>query len=436
LRERNWFPGMTEKCRTFVKTCHPGCTASVPGMKPAPMQNRDTPDGPWKVLSADYKGPIGGPRGYYFHVLVDHYSKWPEVCVTKSTKFEKLFPVLDRSFATHGNPDEIIHDNGPPYNSGSWRRYARETGFEIKPCTPEHPQSNGLAEKMMASIVKLTHAALAEKKNPKEEVAKFLINYRNTPHSSTKKKPSELMMNRNVKTKLPVLIRPPRSELHLTAQDNDRAAKAKHKEYGDKHRRARHTEVVVGDRVLIKQSKTTTRQPWDPAPYVVIKVRGTQVTARRGNKERIRNIEKWKVIRERPEEIKVRRKETQATITEESDDDSDFDIDTEEREQSIPRPREVEGEQQGDGVEAGPVDRDRLVTTPRRSGRQRNIPDRYGSPSNQSRLSPRQRKRLQSQAKFGPRKERWIVREGWRPPAQEEEQEQGGVQGEGGGEQD
>ena len=170
LRERNWFPGMAEKCRMFVKTCHPGCTASVPGMKPEPMKNRDTPDGPWKVLSADYKGPIGGPRGYYFHVLVDHYSKWPEVCVTDSTKFEKLFPVLDRSFATHGIPEEIVHDNGPPYNSSNWRRYARETGFEIKPCTPEHPQSNGLAEKMMTSIVKLTHAALQKKRTQRRRL--------------------------------------------------------------------------------------------------------------------------------------------------------------------------------------------------------------------------------------------------------------------------
>ena len=24
LRERNWFPGMAEKCRMFVKTCHLG----------------------------------------------------------------------------------------------------------------------------------------------------------------------------------------------------------------------------------------------------------------------------------------------------------------------------------------------------------------------------------------------------------------------------
>ena len=92
---------------------------------PAPISTRASPNGPWKVCCADYKGPIGGPREYYFHVLIDTYSKWPEVSVTKSTKFEKLFPALDQSFACHGKPDKIIHDGWPPYNGHSLAQYAK-----------------------------------------------------------------------------------------------------------------------------------------------------------------------------------------------------------------------------------------------------------------------------------------------------------------------
>ena len=440
IRERNWFPGLAEKCRAFVKTCHPGCTSSVPDMRPAPMKNRETPDGPWKVVSADYKGPIGGQRGYYFHVMVDNYSKWPEVCVTKSTKFEKLYPVLDRSFSSHGIPERIIHDNGPPYNSSSWRKYARMTGFEIDPCTPEHPQSNGLAEKMMTSIVKMTHAALAEGKDPKLEISKFLINYRNTPHSSTKKKPSELMMNRNIRTKLPVLIDPPKDATHLAAQDNDRAAKAKHKEYGDKHRRAQHKVVMVGDRVLIKQKKTTTKQPWDPDPYTVTEVRDTQVTAQRRSKVRIRNVEKWKVLKERPAELQVK-KEREPRDTDDSD--TDFDIAGEEEQDIHPRVVEEERpaeEQQEPQEDEGQQESQTSPAGGRRSRRQRKQPDRFDSTSNQqqhqlaAKLSPRQRKKRQSLARFRPtsvvRKERWVVREGWQPPEVEEDNDGSDKEGE------
>ena len=85
LRERVWFPKLAEQVREYVKTCDPGCTSALSAVTPAPIANRETPKKPWNICAADYKEPIGGARGCYFHVLVDTYSKWPEVAVTKST---------------------------------------------------------------------------------------------------------------------------------------------------------------------------------------------------------------------------------------------------------------------------------------------------------------------------------------------------------------
>ena len=93
LRERVWFPRLAEQVREYEKTCDPGCTSSMQAVTPAPAVNSVTPDKPWDICVADYKATIGGPRGYYFHVLVDTYSKWPEVAVISTTKFEKLLPV-------------------------------------------------------------------------------------------------------------------------------------------------------------------------------------------------------------------------------------------------------------------------------------------------------------------------------------------------------
>ena len=67
-------------------------------------------------------------------------------------------------------PEIVFHDGGPPYSSSEWREYAKKTGFQSQLCMPYHPQANGMAEKFMASIVKMTHAAIAEKKDPKEEI--------------------------------------------------------------------------------------------------------------------------------------------------------------------------------------------------------------------------------------------------------------------------
>ena len=64
----------------------------------------------------------------------------------------------------HGVPES---DYGPPYDSRAWRKYGKECGFENKPCSPEHPEGNCIAERFMATLVKVTHAAMAEGKDPR-----------------------------------------------------------------------------------------------------------------------------------------------------------------------------------------------------------------------------------------------------------------------------
>ena len=55
----------------------------------------------------------------------------------------------------------------------------------------------------MGVLVKTIHAAQAEKKDPKLEIKKRLMNYRNTPHPATGIAPAELMFRRTMKTKIP-----------------------------------------------------------------------------------------------------------------------------------------------------------------------------------------------------------------------------------------
>ena len=315
-------------------------------------------------------------------------------------------PILDSSFCTHDVPEEIIHDNGPPYTSYAWKEYAEEWGFQSKPCTEEHPQSNGLAERMMASIVKLTHVSLAEGKDPKQEISKFLLSYRNTPHSSTKKTPSELMMKRKIRTKVPVHIPPAVGRHHSEAQANDQKAKAKKKEYGDKRRGAKHKMIKQGDEVLLSQKKTTTKQLFDLDPFTVVEVEGTKITAVRRGKERTRNVEKWRKVKPRPMRLQWQAKEVKQRYQEDSDSEGDFDLEFRQEDPGVGRERqEVQGAEvpverevnQGEGAEADgeaqPEEREEERDQPqRRSQRNRQLPERF-------RMSPQQRKKRQGEAR-------------------------------------
>ena len=121
----------------------------------------------------------------------------------KSTKFSELKPKLDDTFTMFGIPESVMHDGGAPYNSEDWRKYAKEQGFKSHLCTPEHPEGNGIAERFMGLLVKMIHAAKVENKDPRLEIKRRLMNYRNTPHPATGVAPAELMFRRTAKSRIP-----------------------------------------------------------------------------------------------------------------------------------------------------------------------------------------------------------------------------------------
>ena len=70
------------------------------------------------------------------------------------------------------------------------------------------------------------------------------------------------------------------------------------KEYADKRRNARESLIVVGDQVLLKQSKADVLTPtFDPRPFSVIGVKGSTVTVKRGREIKSRNSSHCKLLK-------------------------------------------------------------------------------------------------------------------------------------------
>ena len=129
------------------------------------------------------------------------------------------------------------------------------------------------------------------------------------------------MMNRKIRTKLPMLIKTPDSKLHHLVRKRDRNVRMESKLYADKHRKARHREIKVGDHVLLQQKKTATNPPYNPDPLTEVK--GTKVTAVRKTdaKMRSRNMAKFKLLKPRWERFQLRKWKTNQPEEEDSDDE-------------------------------------------------------------------------------------------------------------------
>ena len=300
LRQTCWFPNMSEQVRNYVQSCIP-CAAAIPHTRPEPLQPHLLPDRPWQKVHADFKGPIGA--SYYLHIVIDQFSKYPEVDIVKSTKFSKLEPCLDRIFATHGIPEELTTDNGSPYFADEMETYAKKMGFKHHPVTPRSPQSNGFAENFVKLMCKLVHTSIASGKDPKKELQTYLLQYRSTPHTTTGKSPAELLFNRKLQTKLPIMFTPSETPETTHVRQYHDNKKLRQKALYDKKHRAMPKDVKIGDQILIKQTKTTTDPPFDPKPYNVIAINGNQVTATRNGQTRKRLKGHIKVIKDRSNHV-------------------------------------------------------------------------------------------------------------------------------------
>ena len=87
----------------------------------------ELPTQPWQGLAADLRGPL--QTGDYLLVVVDYYSRFFEVAVTKSVTTSKMISCLEILFATHGMPLTLKIDNGPQFASDEFKTYLKDSNI-------------------------------------------------------------------------------------------------------------------------------------------------------------------------------------------------------------------------------------------------------------------------------------------------------------------
>ncbi len=299
LREKIWYPGMDDKVKKMIENCV-ACQAVGPNNSPEPMRITPTATEPWQSLAIDFYGPI--PRsGQYLLVVIDTYSKFPEVEIVKSTSVKACIPKLDRIFATHGIPRKIRTDNGPPFNGDEFKRYMEVLGIEWKTSTPLWPQANGNAESIMKPIGKVIKTATLEGKNWRQELQRFLLNYRSTPHATMKIPPCELLFNRKIQGTLPELTTKEVIDKHKEAKENIDKRKKINKKYYDVNTKA--SNIKEGDTVICEQKPVNKLSPrFNPEKFTVIKRKGATVVAKNDRRTITRNMSHFKLMKSAEEE--------------------------------------------------------------------------------------------------------------------------------------
>ena len=280
LRETVWFPGIDKVVETTVANCLP-CQANTPKVDHEPLHMTEMPKEPWSEDSVDFCGPF--KSGEYLLVVIDDFSRFPEVEILHSTSEKSTIPKLDAIFARQGIPEIVKTDNGPPFNGDQFASWAKYIRFKHRKITPIWPEANGEAERFMRTLTKAVRSAVLDKGSWRQEICTFLRHYRAAPHSTTGISPAELLYQRPLRTEVPRVSSQTKrvtfQDQVMLAKRRDERLKGYMKELADKRNNAKVSELQVGDTVLVKQPKEDKLTPYyRPVPYQVTKKKGNMVT--------------------------------------------------------------------------------------------------------------------------------------------------------------
>ena len=122
-----------------------------------------------------------------------------------STNAQSTIDVLRHLFAVYGLPLQLVSDNGPQFVSAELSEFLQENGVKHIRSAPNHPASNGLAERFVRSFKEAMKAAEASTRSCRWKLENFLLKYRTTPHGTTGRTPASLFLGRNPRTRLDLL---------------------------------------------------------------------------------------------------------------------------------------------------------------------------------------------------------------------------------------
>lgn len=193
MRQLFYWPTLSKDVESLVLNCET-CQLNQRKNQKETLVSHPLPNRPWQYLFSDF---FDWERKSYL-LIVDSFSNWIEVTETRTKKAEEVIKFCKHLFSQFGIPDVFYSDN-VPYNSESFKKFATDWNFQVKFSSPHHHQSNGLAERYVGIIKELLNKA----KNTKD-LPLLLMEYRNTPLPKMNCSPAQLLLNRIVKTKIPI----------------------------------------------------------------------------------------------------------------------------------------------------------------------------------------------------------------------------------------
>jgi hypothetical protein len=146
-RRAVWWPEIDEQIKNITKECR-ACNETGPAQTQLVHFKWPVPQGAWERVHIDYCGPF---KGKMWCVVVDAFSKWPEIGMMDNSTSATTIRFLEHVFARQGLPKIVVSDNGTCFTSHEFQSFLAGYSIHQILSSPYHPRSNGCAENMVGA---------------------------------------------------------------------------------------------------------------------------------------------------------------------------------------------------------------------------------------------------------------------------------------------
>ncbi|XP_055613053.1 uncharacterized protein K02A2.6-like [Uranotaenia lowii] len=203
-----WWERIDKDIEDMVRNCA-SCQLTRPDPVKAPLHCWEQPNQPFERVHVDFAGPF---LGSYFIVFVDAFTKWPEVKILRDITTNTTIHACREFFATFGIPSVLVSDHGVQFKSADFQSFLKLNGIFHKMGAPYHPATNGQAERFIQTLKGKMKALNCDKSRMHTELCQILLSYRKTIHPATGKSPSMMVFNRQIRSRLDLMIPDPKAK--------------------------------------------------------------------------------------------------------------------------------------------------------------------------------------------------------------------------------
>ena len=214
LRSRFYWIGMRRDVCEWCRICETCVAKKGPPRTPqAPLQIVSV-GAPMERVAVDIAGPfpVSASGNRYILVVIDYFTKWPEVFPLPNQEANTVARALvDGFFSRFGVPRELHSDQGRNFESTVFRECCEILGIRKTRTTPMHPESDGMVERFNRTLVQeVAKRCRHGQTDWDQSIPTILMAYRSAVHESTGYTPAQLMLGHDPNLPLDMLIeRPP-----------------------------------------------------------------------------------------------------------------------------------------------------------------------------------------------------------------------------------